>query len=184
MSSKSGAPQSKPSGEADAKQLVLARQEGDKYLAALEYMTDEVADTGAKIRAGDYIVAFAQEKAEGMYHLVDGALNWRDAAPETNCHIEIAVLDAGDHRFIPGLTIECVLSQAGNEVVRFKPEFLWHPGLFHYGKDVKVPASGLFDLRVVIAAPDFPRHDKVNGKRYGEAVDVTFSQVPIQTGRG
>ncbi len=178
------APESKPSGEADSKPLALAREEGDKYLASLEYMTTEVANVGAKARAGDYIVAFAQEKAEGMYHLVDGVLTWMEAAPETNCHIEIAVLDAGDRRFIPGLTIECTLSQAGREVVRFKPEFLWHPGLFHYGRDVKVPASGLFDLKVMIAAPTFPRHDKLNGKRYREPVDVTFDQVPIQTGRG
>ncbi|MEO7114927.1 MAG: hypothetical protein ABIZ18_03630 [Caldimonas sp.] len=54
MTSKAGASarESKPSGEADANHLALARQEGDEYLAALEYRTREVADTGAKVQAG------------------------------------------------------------------------------------------------------------------------------------
>ena len=65
MTSETGtsAPESKPTDEADSKQLALAREEGDKYFASLEYMTTEVANVGAKARAGDYIVAFAQAKA-------------------------------------------------------------------------------------------------------------------------
>ncbi len=176
-------PSAKPSDEADQKQLAMAREEGAEYLAALDYMATRVADAGGKARAGDYIVAFAQERAEGMYHLDDGALKWIEAEPGMNCHVEIAVLDAADHRFIPYLEIECTLTREGREAVRFSPEFLWHPGLYHYGKDVKLPGDGSYDLNVKIAAPAFPRHDKVNGKRYGDAVDVTFRAVAIETGR-
>ena len=188
MTNSTGTPATKrserPSDEADKKQLELAKREGAQYLAALDYMTTQVAETGAKTEAGDYIVAFAQEGAEGMYHLIDGALAWVEAPPGTNCHIEIAVLDACDHRFIPYLTIDCTLSQGGNEIVKFRPEFLWHPGLFHYGKDVQVPGDSVFDLHVSIAAPTFPRHDKLNGRRYASHVDVVFKAVTIKTGRG
>jgi hypothetical protein len=42
-----------------------------------------------------------------------------------------------------------------------------------------VAKSGDYDLEVRIQAPDFPRHDKKNGKRYGEDVTVMFSPVKI-----
>lgn len=173
-----------PSDEVDQTQIDLAKSAGEQYLSALDYMAKRVADTGSMMQAGDYVVAFAQEGAEGMYRVIGGALTWADAAPGTNCHIEIAVLDADDHRFIPSLSIECVLIRDGKEIVRFTPEFLWHPGLFHYGKDVEVPESGIYDLRVAIAVPTFGRHDKRNGRRYAEPVAVTFKSVHLETGRG
>ena len=135
-------------------------------------------------RAGDVIVGFAQEKAEGLYHLRDGQLEWVEPDDE-NCHIEVTVLDAVDHRFLPGLDIEATLiDEGGDEVASFDCPFLWHPGLFHYGRNVAVPGDGTYSLRVRVAAPTFPRHDKVNGKRYAEPVEVTFENVEIKTGQG
>jgi hypothetical protein len=52
-------------------------------------------------RAGNYLVAFVQENAEGMYELEDGRLVWREAPEEANAHLEIAVVDAADGRFVP-----------------------------------------------------------------------------------
>ncbi|MEX6505911.1 iron transporter [Jiella sp. M17.18] len=176
-------PPAKPSDEADRKQLRMAKEEGAKYLESLEYMANEVADNGGKQHAGDFIVAFAQERAEGMYHLKNGKLEWVEAPKDTNCHMEIAVLDATDHRFVPYLDITCTLKKDGEPPVEFKPQFLWHPGLYHYGQDLKVPGDGRYDLTVRVAAPTFPRHDEVNGKRYAEPVEVTFEQIGITTGR-
>ena len=176
-------PPDRPSDEADVHQLRLAKDEGAKYLAALDYMVSEVADTGGKVVAGDYLVAFAQERAEGMYHLNGGALRWVEADEGTNCHIEISVLDAVDHRFIPHLQITCTILQGGKEVATFQPAFLWHPGLYHYGQDIALPGSGTYDLRVAIEPPTFPRHDKVNGQRYAERVETTFAGVRLTTGR-
>ncbi|MCB8837227.1 iron transporter [Aurantimonas sp. VKM B-3413] len=176
-------PPATPSDEADRKQLRLAKEEGAKYLASLEYMANEVADNGGQQHAGDFIVAFAQERAEGMYEMKDGKLEWAEAAKDKNCHMEIAVLDATDHRFVPYLDITCTLKKEGEPPVEFKPQFLWHPGLYHYGQDLKVPGDGTYDLHVAIAAPTFPRHDEVNGKRYGEPVEVTFEKIAITTGR-
>lgn len=177
-------PPNRPSDEADQKQLDLAKQEGKTYFESLQYMANHVADTGDTQRAGDYIVGYAQEEAEGLYHLRDGALEWVEP-DEENCHIEVAVLDAADHRFIPGLDIEATLFDADdNEVATFDCPFLWHPGLYHYGRNVKVPGDGTYTLRIHVAAPTFPRHDKVNGKRYAEPVDVEFSGIQIKTGQG
>ncbi len=47
----------------------MARAEGDAYQRSLDYMAEHVADSGSKQRAGYYIVAYAQERAEGLYRL-------------------------------------------------------------------------------------------------------------------
>ena len=173
-----------PSDEATATQLRLAQEEGAAYQRSLDYMVNEVADTGAKTRAGDYIIGFAQERAEGMYRLErEGRLEWAEPEEE-NCHIEVSVSDAGDRRFIPGLDIEVTLVPAsGAPVGPFKTPFLWHPGLYHYGRSVKVPGDGTYTVRIRIAPPSFMRHDKENGKRYAETVEVEFPDVAIKTGR-
>lgn len=171
------------SDEVDEKQLRLARKAGDAYHEALQYMVEEVAHTGGMQEAGDYIVAFAQEEAEGMYFLEDGELEWVEP-DEENCHIEVAVLDADDRRFLPQLEIEATLfDDQGEEVTTFDCPFLWHPGLFHYGRNVVVPGDGTYDLRIRIAAPTFARHDETNGKRYGEPVEVTFEGIDIESGQ-
>ena len=74
------------SNEAEPDQLEVARAEGDAYARALEAMDEE---SGAVTqRAGDYLVAFVQENAEGMYELEDGRLVWREAPEEANAHLE------------------------------------------------------------------------------------------------
>lgn len=178
-------PSERPSDEADAQQLKLAQREGDAYHAALRYMVEQVADTGAQQRAGDYIVAFAQERAEGMYHLHgDGDLRWMEPAEGENCHLEISVSDAADHRFIPYLTIHATLTaQDGQQIGPVEIPFVWHPGLYHYGRNLTVPGDGSYTIRVQFDPPRFMRHDKVNGRRYAEPVDVEFRDVHVKTGR-
>lgn len=175
----------KPSEEATSRQLELARAAGNAYHDALSYMIGEVADTGAIKEADDYAVAFAQEKAEGLYLLQeDGELAWVEPGEE-NCHIEIAVCDRADGRFIPGLDVTLTLTSAGGERIGpFEMPFLWHPGLYHYGRDIRIPGEGEYTLTVAIAAPRFPRHDKVNGRRYARDVTVEFPDVYLTTGQG
>ena len=177
-------PPERPSDEADASQIRMAHKEGDAYRQSLDYMADDVADSGAHKRAGDYVVAYAQEKAEGMYRLAgEGELEWTEPTDE-NCHLEISVSDAGDGRFIPYLDVEATLtSPDGQTIGPFTVPFLWHPGLYHYGRNIRVPGDGRYTLAVHIAPADFMRHDKVNGKRYAQPVDVKFTDVPIHTGR-
>lgn len=177
-------PPEKPSNEADRHQIAMAKREGAAYHASLKYMAEQVADSGGQKRAGDYIVAYAQERAEGMYILKrEGELAWGEPEEE-NCHLEISVSDAGDLRFIPYLEITATLTPAsGKAVGPFAVPFVWHPGLFHYGCNVKVPGDGKYRLDVVIQPPTFMRHDKDNGKRYAETVAVTFDPITIKAGR-
>lgn len=176
-------PPAKPSDEADEKQLKMAQAEGDAYQKSLEYMANQVAHTGDTQQAGDYIVAFAQEEAEGMYHLKNGELEWVEPDDE-NCHFEVSVVDATDHRFIPHLDVNLtVLDSQGDLVGTRKMPFLWHPGLYHYGANWKLPGDGKYTLRIKIAAPTFTRHDKTNGKRYAEPVEVEFKDVSVKTGQ-
>lgn len=177
-------PTRQPSDEADQNQLDMARAEGDGYQKSLDYMVNEVADTGAKQIAGDYIVGFAQERAEGMYMLKgEDNLEWMEVGDE-NCHLEISVSDAADGRFIPYLTIQATLVAEDDQTVGpLEIPFLWHPGLFHYGRNLRVPGDGRYTLRVFIEPPTFMRHDRVNGTRYTKSVEVEFKDVYIKTGR-
>ena len=173
-----------PSDEADKPQLEMAREEGDAYQRSLDYMVEEVAHTGAKKTVEGYIIGIAQEAAEGMYRLNDdGALVWQEPQEE-NCHIEVSVSDAADHRFIPSLDIEATLvSRDGETIGPFPAPFLWHPGLYHYGANIKVPGNGKYDLKVRVAPPSFTRHDKTNGKRFARTVEVEFPGVDIEVGQ-
>lgn len=172
-----------PSDEADSRQLKMAREEGAAYQRSLDYMVEEVAHTGAKKVVGDYIVGFAQERAEGMYRPNgEGKLVWCEPADE-NCHIEISVCDAADHRFIPLLEVNAALVSNRQTVGPFAVPFLWHPGLYHYGANIKVPHDGKYTVLVEIAPPQFARHDKINGRRYDKPVHVEFHDIEIKTGR-
>jgi uncharacterized protein involved in high-affinity Fe2+ transport len=175
-------PPAAPSDEADPKGLEIARQEGDVYGRAVRHMTEEVADHGAETRAGEYLVGYAVEKAEGMYRLRDGALEWMAPQGE-NLHVEVVVRDGADGRFLPGLTVHAeLLDSGGRSVGRHEQPFLWHPTLFHYGRNWTVPGDGEYTLRVDIAVPEWMRHDKDNGRRFTQPVRVEFTRVPVKTG--
>src|SRR5689334_9872313 len=109
-------PMDPTSSEADAKQLELARKQGSMYRQALDHMATNVARDGGTKEAGEYIVGYAVEEAEGMYMWEGGELVWHEPGEE-NLHVEIAVLDAADERFVPGLKVTgTLIDPDGNEV--------------------------------------------------------------------
>ena len=170
------------SDEATQEQLQLAIEQGDAYQKALDSMVSKEAH-GSEMRAGEYLVGYAVEEAEGMYHWMDGKLHWQDPQDE-NVHIEITVRDGADGRFIPGLNvIVTVIDDKGRAIGIYQQPFLWHPWLFHYGRNWKIPRDGIYTLRVHIEPPDFMRHDKKNGLRFREPVEVEFSNVKLETGQ-
>lgn len=169
--------------EADRTQLDHAKRQGDAYQDALQYMTQEVAQTGGMRPAGDYLVGYAIEDAEGMYVWTGGEAVWRN--PQIgNAHVEIAVCDAADGRFVPDLhvTVEVVTPEGGT-LGPYPHELMWHPMMYHYARDWKLPADGDYTLRVRIDPPTFLRHDEVNGRRFLEPVEVEFAGVPIELGK-
>lgn len=168
------------SEESTEDQLELARKQGEAYAAALVGMDEE---SGADIRkVGEYEVVLVVENAEGMYHLRDGELQWQEPEDE-NTHVEVAVCDAADGRFIPGLTVVVTITAPDGSVVgSHEQPFLWHPWLYHYGRNWRVPGDGTYRIHVRIEAPTFMRHDHNNGRRYAQPVEVEFSR-EIATGQ-
>lgn len=172
-----------PSEEADERHLELAREEGEAYQRSLRHMIEDVAHTGAMSEEGDYVVGIAQEKAEGMYRLRDGDLEFVEPNAE-NCHLEVAVADAADGRFVPYLSVRATLTaDDGEEVGPAEMPFLWHPGLYHYGANLTVPGDGAYDVSVEVEPAAFGRHDRENGDRYGEPVEVVFEDVDVECGQ-
>lgn len=181
MSTRPSQPPMQASNEATDEQLAVARDQGDAYGRALQAMAEEEGAVTA--RAGEYVVAFVNEAAEGMYELVNGRLVWREAAPDANVHLEVAVADAADGRFVPGLTVQLEVHRDGQPLLSTRLPFLWHPFLYHYGGNARVPDTGPYDVVVRVPAPTFMRHDPVNGKRYAEPVEVRFDKVEFANGR-
>jgi hypothetical protein len=170
------------SDESSLTEIGLGKAEGTAYGGALKYLTRiEASDSGEK-NVGDYIVAYSIEDAEGLYHLRDGQLEWHEPREE-NCHLEIAVRNAADGRFIPGLTVRATLSEVnGVEIGSHEMPFLWHPWVYHYGRNWVIPHDGAYTLSIHIDAATFARHDRTNGARFAAPVDLQF-QVEIKTGK-
>lgn len=183
MSPEQTPPMDPSSDEADERQLALAREQGEAYGRALRHMTDEVAEDGGEQAAGPYLIGYAVEEAEGMYAWSDGELAWQEPGEE-NLHVEIAVRDRADGRFVPCLTVTATLvADDGTEVGTYEHPLLWHPMLYHYGRNWQVPGDGTYTLRVHVDPPQFMRHDEINGKRFAEPVDVEFTDVQVTTGQ-
>lgn len=181
MTSDPRQPPAGESNEATSEQLDVAAQQGQAYGTALRAMEEE---SGARRQqAGEYLLAFVQEEAEGMYGLVDGDLVWHEAPEEANAHFEVAVADATDGRFVPGLDVRLTLLRNGEALFSTPMPFLWHPFLYHYGRNAQVPDEGPFSVHVRIEPPGFMRHDPVNGKRYGQRVEATFDDLRFEPGR-
>lgn len=176
-------PPTEVTDEASQQGLKLAKEAGDAYQRMVEYFVSNVATSGGKRRVGDYLVAVAAEEAEPLWHLLDGKLELKEPFQDANAHLEVVVADAADGRFIPELHVNVTLLKDGDEVGTYHLPFLWHPTMYHYGHSVHVPAAGTYTMRVAIAAPLFGRHDKTNGKRFGEPVAVDFDGIRIEPGR-
>ena len=172
------------SDEGDRKGLELGRAQGEALTKTLKHMTDEIATDGGEAQVGEYLIAYAVEKAEGMYVPKDGKLEWTPPGAH-NAHVEIAVRDAADGRLIPGLDVEVTLTGPdGTTHGPHKLPLLWHPYLYHYGRNWTVPGDGRYGLHVRFGQPTMPRHDKKNGKRFLSGAEHTFDGVKIETGHG
>lgn len=169
--------------EATPSQLEAARAQGRAYGEALALMTGEVADDGGEQHAGEYLIGYAIEKAEGVYEWRDGELAWQEPEAE-NLHVEVSVRDAGDGRFVPAVKVWATLvTPEGEELGPHEQPLLWHPMIYHYGRNWELPADGDYRLRVRVEPPTFHRHDRVNGCRFREPVETEFHPVRVRRGR-
>jgi hypothetical protein len=112
----------------------------------------------------------------------DGRLEWQEPGEEENLHIEVVVRDGGDGSFLPGLDVT-VLDASGQELGTHRHPFLWHPWLFHYGRNWHVPGDGDYRVRVAIDPPRLRAAHRENGRRYTTREVVEFDAVRVETGR-
>jgi hypothetical protein len=99
-------------------------------------------------------------------------------------HVEVSVRDASDGRFVPGVRVFATLIDPdGNEVGTHERPLIWHPIIYHYGRNCVVSSDGEYTLRVRVEPPTFMRHDEVNGRRLTEPVEVKLTGVKVERGQ-
>lgn len=168
--------------EATARQLEYACEQGEAYGRALLYMIEEVAHDGGEQPAGQYLIGYAVEEAEGMYAWEDGQLAWQEPG-DCNLHLEVSVRDASDGRFVPDVKVDATLiAPDGRAVGTHEQPLIWHPMLYHYGRNWQVPEDGEYRLIVRVQPATFLRHDEVNGCRFTEPVEAEFEAVSVRRG--
>ena len=113
MTTQATDPPMRVSSEASDEQLRMASGQGEAYGKALR-----AAGAAATCRAGDYLVAFVNDEAEGAYEWDEGELVWREASPDANVHLEVAIADGADGRFVPGLVRVPLLDWRNSETLR------------------------------------------------------------------
>ncbi|PSN17885.1 hypothetical protein C7271_15410 [filamentous cyanobacterium CCP5] len=77
-------PPMKSSDEATSEQLDLAKQQGQALQKALDHMVQKVAYDAGEQPAGEYLMAYAVEEAEGMHQLQGGELVWNPRSRRTS----------------------------------------------------------------------------------------------------
>ena len=184
----------RPSDEANEEQLRLAKEQGEALQRAIDEMTKSEAYDGGEQRAGDYLIGYAVEEAEGLYHLWDGRLGWQEPEHE-NVHVEVAVRDGADGRFIPGLEEDHTIQEGQFYLADFRddPKFQNNqPHLFlQKGEEFQEPACwspGGPSSLCSVHRPLLRRGggDRVLGRndRLGTCGDVLLAQVHRRGGRG
>jgi hypothetical protein len=165
--------------------LLFARAQGAAYRRSLATMSDGVAVDGASQRSGDYVVAYAVEFAEGYWYLANGGLHYAqrvDESAETNAHVEVAVLEAETGRFLPELAVTATLYKDGKRVGSEHEPFMWHPWVYHYGMNWRVPGAGRYALEVAFERP--PYAASTNGStRFTAGGHVRFDAVELAVGQ-
>lgn len=165
----------------DKEQIALLQ--GKAYQDALNMMKDTV-QSHKSYENNDMIVTLACEEAEGLYVPASSEeLKWKIPASKSNLHVEIIVQDTLDRRFIPNLDITLRIIDSNKSKDTYKLPFLWHPFLFHYGKNIEIPGEGKYSFEVMIKQPTFGRHDEIRGNRYAQDTSIQFDDLYLKPGR-
>jgi hypothetical protein len=139
----------------------------------------ELARRGAPVRyAGDFLVAVDHDRPTGYYETDRDGLRWREAAPFNTVQFDVAVADANDGRFVPGLTVALRAEKNGRTLAAGECLFRWHPRLHRYAVDLRL-LPGRYDVTVHIGTPVFQREDHAAGRRYSDPVVLRFPNFEV-----
>ena len=144
------------------------------------------ATSGAEQQAGGMIVTYAIEYAESFWRFSpSGHFRYtigNERSNVTNAHLEIAPRDPRTGRFIPAATVTTqTLGPDGGSPKQDTP-MLWHSWLYHFGKNVRVPHSGLYTLNVTVTPTPLAHYGRQTGNSWWAPVSVSFAQARIKTG--
>ena len=165
----------------------LAQAQGDVEHQTLGALYED-ANAGAAQPAGDYRVGFASDYALATWDFDEKKNKFKFAidteeTTQLNAHVEATVQETRTGRFVPGLHLTATLADlAGHELGTHELPFEWHPWVFHYGENWRVPRAGLYRLRLHAEAPAFRRYGRTVGQVFGRGFDVSFDSVRVVTG--
>lgn len=168
-------------------QTALSQGAGNAFLNTLKEMYSQATD-GKDTIAGDYFIAVADEYSEGYwYYGRNNKFTYKmenEQSAETNAHIEVAVLDAKTKRFMHNLNVTVTIYKNDKEIGSAMEHFMWHPWLYHYGDNWRVPSPGK-DYRIHVHAdpPVYRRYGKMYGRQFTQPADVDFYNIEIKTGQ-
>ncbi len=167
-------------------QQTMAAKAGEAYSNTLQAMYKQAND-GSDTISGDYFMAYAIEYSEGYWYVKDDKLIYKtdnEMSAEHNGHVEVSVRDAKTKRFMHDLNVTASLYEPdGSRIGTQKEMFMWHPWLYHYGKNWRVPKGNTYRLAVHIDPPAYRRYGQTTGNQFSHPLDMTFNNVLIKTGQ-
>ena len=164
----------------------LSAQAGNAYHNTLKIMYKQAND-GRDTVTGDYFIAYALEYSEGYWYSKDSKLVYKsdnEMSSDHNAHLEIVARDLKTGRFMHGLNVTATLFDLNKKKIDTKMEmFMWHPWLYHYGENWRVPKAGSYYVHIHIDAPADRRYGKNFGKQFTMPADIDFPNIKIKTGQ-
>ncbi|MGI4834947.1 MAG: iron transporter [Janthinobacterium lividum] len=179
--------QQQPLSDAAAADTELAQAQGDAYHETLAALYED-ANSGAARPAGDYRVGYALDYALATWELDEVRSRFAyeidiEESAQYNAHVEATVQEARTGRFVPGLQLTATLTnQGGHGLGTHELPFEWHPWVFHYGANWRVPRPGYYRLRLQAAAPAIRRYGRTVGQVFAQGFEVSFDSVRVVTG--
>ena len=166
--------------------MPLAKAQGRAIKRAVDAMISKTAMDGEQIEYGPYLLTYAVEYAEGYWRYKNDKLLYKikvENSAEKNAHIEVAVFDALTGRMIPGFEVEATFLKANEQITSVVPTLMWHPWLYHYGNNFRVPKKGKYELRVKTSPNHIKRYGAEFGEKYGGDIEYLFTDVDVRTGQ-
>ena len=164
----------------------LATKAGEAYSNTLQAMYKQAND-GRDTTSGDYFMAYAIEYSEGYWYEKNDKLIYKtdnELSSQTNGHVEVSVRDAKTGRFLHNLNVTASLYGPKGGKIGSKTEmFMWHPWLYHYGENWRVPKGGNYQLKVHIEPPAYRRYGQTLGNQFAQPLNITFNNITIKAGQ-
>lgn len=164
----------------------LSSGAGKGYKNTMDVMFKQAND-GRDTTTGDYRVAYALEYSEGYWYSKKSKFVYKmdnELSAVDNAHLEIVARDNLTGRFLHDLNVTATLYDKASRKIGTKAEmFMWHPWLYHYGENWRVPKAGAYGLHVHIDPPPYRRYGKNFGKLLTKPVDLDFAGIQIKTGQ-